>query len=76
VDDDGPALSVGDQSVTEGETNATVQFTVSLASPAGALTTVDYATADVSASAGSDYVATRARSRSRPVLPAPPSRSP
>ena len=58
VDDDGPALSVGDQSVTEGATSATVQFTVSLASPAGALTTVDYATADVSASAGSDYVAT------------------
>ena len=58
VDDDGPALSVGDQSVTEGEASTTVQFTVSLASPAGAVTTVDYATADVSASAGSDYVAT------------------
>jgi hypothetical protein len=58
VDDDGPALSVGDQTVTEGSTSATVQFTVSLASPAGALTTVDYATADVSASAGTDYVAT------------------
>ena len=58
VDDDGPALSVGDQSVAEGSTSATVQFTVSLASPAGALTTVDYATADVSATAGSDYVAT------------------
>jgi hypothetical protein len=57
LDDDGPALSVGDTSVAEGQTSATVQFTVSLASPAGALTTVDYATADVSASAGSDYVA-------------------
>jgi hypothetical protein len=57
VDDDGPALSVGDTTVTEGGTTTTVQFTVSLASPAGASTTVGYATADVSATAGSDYVA-------------------
>ena len=48
VDDDGPALSVGDQSVTEGRPARPCSFTVSLASPAR-LTTVDYATADVSA---------------------------
>jgi hypothetical protein len=59
LDDDGPALSVGDATVTEGSAGTTnVQFAVSLASPPGVATTVGYATADVSASAGADYVAT------------------
>jgi hypothetical protein len=58
LDDDGPALSVGDTTVTEGSAGTTnVTFQVSLASPPGVTTTVGYATADVSAAAGSDYVA-------------------
>ncbi len=59
LDDDGPALSVGDATVTEGSAGTTdVQFAVSLASAPAVTTTVAYATADLSASAGSDYVAT------------------
>src|SRR5262249_7029185 len=51
-----PTLSVGDVSVTNvtsGTTPAT--FTVRLSAPSGETTTVQYATADGSASVGSDY---------------------
>ncbi|MCI0535306.1 MAG: HYR domain-containing protein [Verrucomicrobiales bacterium] len=51
-----PSLSVDDITVTEGNSglgNAT--FTVSLSSPAADLTTVDYATVEGTAQAGSDY---------------------
>jgi hypothetical protein len=59
LDDDGPALSVTDATVTEGSAGITnVQLAVSLPSPASVATTVSYATADLSASAGTDYVAT------------------
>lgn len=58
-DDTEPAVSVDDVSVVEGAngTTVTASFTVRLAFPASATATVDYATEDVSASAGSDYVA-------------------
>src|SRR2546428_692986 len=51
-------MSINDVSVTEGNSgtsNAT--FTVSLTNPSSAAVTVDYATADGTALAGSDYVA-------------------
>jgi hypothetical protein len=59
LDDDGPALSVGDPAaVAEGSSGTTsVQFAVSLASPPAVATTVSYQTADGSANAGADYVA-------------------
>ncbi|HET9314809.1 MAG TPA: Calx-beta domain-containing protein, partial [Vicinamibacteria bacterium] len=48
LDDDGPALSVGDATVTEGSAGTTnVQFAVSLTAPAGVATTVGFATADL-----------------------------
>jgi hypothetical protein len=54
-----PSLSIADTSLAEGDagtTNATFQVTLSAAS--ASQVTVDYATADGSATAGSDYVAT------------------
>lgn len=58
-DDDAPGLAVEDLTVAEGPAGATTAtFRVRLApAPAGAVT-VDYATADGSAQAGSDYGAT------------------
>ena len=57
VDDDPlPTVSVGDVSVPEGDagvTNAT--FTVSLSAPSGKAISVDYATADGTATAPGDY---------------------
>ena len=58
-DDPAPSLSVNDVSVVEGDigtTNAT--FTVSLSAPSGRAVTVDYATADGTAQAPLDYLAT------------------
>jgi hypothetical protein len=53
-----PALSVADLAVPEGNTGtSTASFNVSLAPTATGPVTVVYATADGSASAGSDYVA-------------------
>jgi hypothetical protein len=57
-DDPLPALSIDDVSVVErnvGNSNAT--FTVSLSAPSGVVVSVDYATADGTATAGSDYQA-------------------
>jgi len=57
-DDPLPAISVANVTLSEGNTgtrNAT--FTVSLSAASGQTVTVAYATADGSASAGSDYVA-------------------
>jgi len=52
-------LSINDVSVTEGNAGTTTAtFTVSLNPAAAGTVTVDYATADGSATAGSDYVAT------------------
>jgi Calx-beta domain/Hydrazine synthase alpha subunit middle domain len=59
LDDDGPALSASNQALTEGNSGTTnLIFSVSLAGPGAVAATVNYATADLSATAGSDYVAT------------------
>ncbi len=58
-DDTAPTLTINDVTVTEGNsgtTNAT--FTVTLSAASGLVTTVNYATANGTATAGSDYVAT------------------
>lgn len=57
-DDAQPSLSIGDVSVTEGNSGVTTAtFPVSLSAASGQTVTVNYATADGSANAGSDYVA-------------------
>src|SRR6266508_3651657 len=60
TDDDGiPTLSIGDATVTEGNSgtvNAT--FTVTLSPASGQTVSVDYATADGTATAPDDYLAT------------------
>ena len=59
LDNDGqPALSINDMTVTEGQSGTVnVNFTVTLAPASGQTVTVGYATADGTATAGSDYVA-------------------
>ncbi len=59
TDDDGvPTISISDQSVTEGNSGTKViEFTVNLSSAATENVTVNFATADGSAIAGTDYVA-------------------
>jgi len=53
-----PAISIGDTSVAEGDAGtASLTFTVSLSAPALTTVTVDYATSNGSATAGSDYTA-------------------
>jgi hypothetical protein len=53
-----PTISVGDVSVAEGDTGTTLAvFAVSLSGAGTTTVTVDYATADAGARAGSDYVA-------------------
>ncbi|WP_203225088.1 putative Ig domain-containing protein [Xanthomonas phaseoli] len=57
-DDAQPALSIDDVSVNEGNSGTTTAtFTVSLSAASGQTVTVNYATADGTATAGSDYVA-------------------
>jgi hypothetical protein len=59
IDDDGPLLSVGNVSVTEGNSGSTLAtFTVSLAPASTQTVTVNYATAPGTATAGSDYTST------------------
>ena len=56
-DDPPPTISVGDASVTEGNAGTVNEdFTVSLNNPSGKTVTVNWATADGTALAGSDYV--------------------
>lgn len=58
-DDTQPAISIGDTAVTEGDAGTTTaSFTVSLSNTSTQTVTVNYATANDTASAGSDYVAT------------------
>jgi chitinase len=58
-DDPEPDLSIADASVTEGDAgDATMSFAVTLSAASGREVTVDYATADASALAGSDYTTT------------------
>ena len=78
-DDLPPALTINDVTVTEGNTGTTTaSFTVSLSSPSGQTVSVQYATANGTATAPGDYAATtgtvtftpgqstrRSRSRSR-----------
>ena len=53
----GPRLSVADAEATEGE-DAALQFAVTLSEAASGTVTVDYATADGTATVGDDYTAT------------------
>jgi uncharacterized repeat protein (TIGR01451 family) len=54
-----PRVSIGDAAVAEGDSDATeMVFQVTLSVPSSHAVTVDYATADGTAKAGSDYVAT------------------
>jgi len=59
VDDDStPSLTISDVTVTEGNSGTiTASFTVTLSPASGQMATVDYATADGTATAGSDYTA-------------------
>ncbi|MDA8018318.1 MAG: hypothetical protein MPN21_12800 [Thermoanaerobaculia bacterium] len=55
-DDAPPALSIDDVTLAEGDAGTTAfAFTVMLDAPSGQMVSVDYATADDSATAGSDY---------------------
>ena len=57
-DDAPPAVSVGNATVTEGDTGTiNANFTVSLSAASGKTITIDYATADGTATAPADYVA-------------------
>ncbi|WNH47040.1 putative Ig domain-containing protein [Xanthomonas hawaiiensis] len=57
-DDAQPSLSIGDVSVAEGNSGTTTAtFIVTLSGASGQTVTVNFATADGSANAGSDYVA-------------------
>src|SRR6185503_11046923 len=58
-DDAAPMLSLTDVTVTEGISGTTnAVFTVSLSAPSALPVTVNYATADGTAGAGSDYAST------------------
>jgi chitinase len=59
IDDDGPAtLAITGDATHEGcQDTTTLQFTVQLSHPVGTSVTVNYATADGTATAGSDYQA-------------------
>src|SRR5207244_875595 len=57
--DAAPTLSINDVSVTEGDSGSTpATFTVSLSAASSFTVTVNYATADNTANAGSDYQST------------------
>ena len=57
-DDDPPSVSIGDTSVTEGDSGSTAAtLTVSLSAASGKTVTVDYATLAGTATAGSDFTA-------------------
>jgi hypothetical protein len=53
-----PTLSIADVAVTEGNAATTATFTVTLSAAASGAVTANYATADGTATAGSDYTAT------------------
>ncbi|MGB0383995.1 MAG: Calx-beta domain-containing protein [Ardenticatenaceae bacterium] len=56
IDNDGPALSILDQAVSEGDSGTvTALFTVTLSAPSPQDITVEYATTDDTATAGEDY---------------------
>jgi photosystem II stability/assembly factor-like uncharacterized protein len=55
-DDPEPGLTLGDASVTEGNSVRTVELTATLSAPSGREVSVRYATADGTAKAGTDYL--------------------
>ena len=57
-DDNPPSLSINDVSYTESGSAGNATFTVTLSEVSGQEVTVDYASSDVSTTAGSDYTAT------------------
>ena len=58
-DDPLPSISINDVSIAEGNSGTTnAVFTVNLSAASGQMVTVSYGTADGTATAGSDYVAT------------------
>ena len=58
INDDGPTLSIGDVTISEGNSGTKLAtFTVTLSKPASAAVTYNIATVDGTATAGSDYVA-------------------
>ncbi|QEH35011.1 Calx-beta domain protein [Aquisphaera giovannonii] len=58
IRNDDAALTISDGTITEGDSgSASVSFTVSIAQPSALPVTVSYATADGTATAGSDYTA-------------------
>ena len=60
-DDTTPTISIADASIVEGDSGQSdLEFTVSLSAPTGADVTFNYATNDISATAGDDYVAATA----------------
>ena len=68
-DDPTPSLSINDVTVTEGNTGTTsATFNVTLSAASGQTVIVNYATADGTATAGSDYAAT---SRDADLQPRP-----
>jgi serine protease len=68
TNDDGAKLSVGDAAITEGNSGTKVMtFTVSLSEASGSAVTYDIATANNSATAGSDYVASTLIAQSIPA---------
>ena len=57
-DDEPPTVAIGDVSVTEGDTGTTdALFAVTLSAPTSFAVSVDFATADGTATAGADYTA-------------------
>jgi hypothetical protein len=60
-DDPLPAIVVGNSIVAEGNSGTTMVFVVRLSNPSSRTVTVDYATMDGTAQAGSDYTAAAAR---------------
>jgi serine protease len=68
VNDDGPTLSIADVSVTEGNAGTKLMnFTVSLSQASGSPVTYNIATANGTATAGSDYVASSLVGQSIPA---------
>jgi serine protease len=68
LNDDGPKLSVGDAAITEGNSGTKVMtFTVSLSEVSASPVTYDIATANNSATAGTDYVASTLVGQSIPA---------
>ncbi len=58
-DDEPPTLVISDKTIVEGDDGTVLAvFTVSLSAPSGKTVTVDYATENGTATAGSDYTAT------------------